>query len=98
MLSYCAGVNQYLSTFWSLTLQPLGAHKATIPQMKGDIHSFYMRHRRLAYTKGLQSYRGCLNLNNSSLVSSPYSSEAEHQSRKLGVVSREFNSHWGYVL
>ena len=40
----CSGV--YLSpfTFWSVTLQPVGANQATIWQMKGDIPSFHMRY------------------------------------------------------
>ena len=56
------------STFWSVTLQPVGADQATIWQMKGDIPSFHMRHRRLICTKRLQSYGGCINLNNFPLV------------------------------
>ena len=64
----CSGVNQHTSTFWSVTLQPVGADQATIWQMKGDIPSFHMRHRRLICTKRLQSYGGCINLNNFPLV------------------------------
>ena len=44
MFSWCAGVNQHPSTFWSITLQPLGGDQATIPHMKGDILSFHKRH------------------------------------------------------
>ena len=36
--------------------------------LKGDIHSIYMRYSSLIFIRRLQSYRGCLNLNNSSLV------------------------------
>ena len=42
-----AGVCQPPSTFWSVTLQPLGTEQATIWQMKGDILSFHMRYRGL---------------------------------------------------
>ena len=36
------GVCRHPSSFWSVTLQPLGADQSTIPHMKGDIHSFNM--------------------------------------------------------
>ena len=35
------GVCRHPSSFWSVTLQPLGADQSTIPHMKGDIHSFH---------------------------------------------------------
>ena len=41
------GVYQLPSTFWSVTLQPVGADHATIWHMKGEIHGFHMRNRRL---------------------------------------------------
>ena len=47
MVLECSGVCQPPSTFWSVTLQPLGTEQATIWQMKGDILSFHMRYRGL---------------------------------------------------
>ena len=44
------------STFWSVTLQPLAAHLPTIHHIKGDIHSFHLRHINLICNKRLQSY------------------------------------------
>ena len=52
----CSGVYQQSLTFWSVTLQPLGAYRSTIPHMKGDIHSFHMRYGSLLLTKWLHRY------------------------------------------
>ena len=49
-----AGVCQTPSSFWSVTLQPVGADEATIWQMKGDILSFHMRYGRLNSIHRLQ--------------------------------------------
>ena len=51
----CSGVYQQSFTFWSVTLQPLGAYRSTIPHMKGDIHSFHMRYISMICYKRLQS-------------------------------------------
>ena len=51
-----SGVYQQSFTFWSVTLQPLGAYRYTIPHMKGDIHSFNMRYNSMTCTKRLQRY------------------------------------------
>ena len=64
----CSGVNQHTSTFWSVTLQPVGADQATMWQIKGDIPSIHIRHRRLISIHRLQRYGGCINLNNFPLV------------------------------
>ena len=53
MILWCAGVYQYASTIWSVTLQPVGADQATIWQIKEDIHSYHMRHERLFCSKRL---------------------------------------------
>ena len=55
----CSGVYQQSLTFWSVTLQPLGAYRSTIPHMKGDIHSFHMRYSSLLLTKWLHRYGHC---------------------------------------
>ena len=47
-----AGVYKLPSTFWYVTLQPLGAHKATIPHMKGDIHSFNLMYGSMIPPRG----------------------------------------------
>ena len=47
---------QHTLTFWSVTLQPLGADQSTIPHMKGDMHSFHMRYNSMNCTKRLQRY------------------------------------------
>ena len=57
MLSGFSSLNQHASTFWSVTLQPLGADQATIPHMKGDCHSFNMRCSSMICSKRLQSDR-----------------------------------------
>ena len=54
-----SGVYQQSFTFWSVTLQPLGAYRSTIPHMKGDIHSFHMRYGSLLLTKWLHRYGHC---------------------------------------
>ena len=68
MVLECSGVNQHSSTFWSVTLQPVGADQATMWQMEGDIPSIHIRHRRLFSIHRLQRYGGCINLNNFPLV------------------------------
>ena len=52
----CSGVYQQSFTFRSVTLQPLGAYRSTIPHMKGDIYSFHMRYGSLLLTKWLHRY------------------------------------------
>ena len=37
------GVCRHASSFWSVTLQPLGADQSTIPHMKGELPSFNMK-------------------------------------------------------
>ena len=51
-----SGVYQQSFTFLSVTLQPLGAYRFTIPHMKEDIHSFNMRYNSMTCTKRLQRY------------------------------------------
>ena len=51
-----SGVYRQSFTFWSVTLQPLGAYRYTIPHMKEDIHSFHMRYISMICYKRLQSY------------------------------------------
>ena len=63
-----SGVYQQSFTFWSVTLQPLGAYRYTIPHMKGDIHSFNMRYNSMTCTKTLQRYSFCNCLIGPSLV------------------------------
>ena len=58
-----AGVCQHPSSFWSITLQPVVAGQAAIPQVKGEILSFQMRHSSLICCKRLQSYGSCTFLN-----------------------------------
>ena len=50
------GVYQRGLTFWSITLQPLGADQSTISHMKGDINSFHMMYSIMTWYKRLQSY------------------------------------------
>ena len=64
----CSGVCQPPSTFWSVTLQPLGTEQATIWQMKGDIPSFHMRYRGLISIHRLQRKMNFCPLSFSSLV------------------------------
>ena len=64
----CSGVYQQSFTFWSVTLQPLGAYRSTIPHMKGDIHSFHMRYISMNCSKRLHRYGSILTLNRPSLV------------------------------
>ena len=54
MILRCAGVYQHPYKSWSITLQPLGVDQATIPHMKGDIHSFHIRHISLTSYGRLQ--------------------------------------------
>ena len=56
------GVYKWGSAFWSITLQPDEARKATMPQMKGNIHIFHMRHGSMICTKRLQNYDSSLTL------------------------------------
>ena len=58
---------QYIR-LWSVTLQLVVANQATIPHMKGEIHSYYMRCDSLLLTKRLQRYGFWNSLNRSSLV------------------------------
>ena len=51
MISWCAGVYHTPSTSWSITLQPLGVYQASIPHLKGDIHSFDLRHSSLIWVQ-----------------------------------------------
>ena len=51
-----SGVYQQSFTFLSVTLQPLGAYRSTIPHMKGHINSFNMRYNSMTCTKRLQRY------------------------------------------
>ena len=37
----CSEVYQHSFTFWSVTLQPLGADKAAIPHLKEDSNTFH---------------------------------------------------------
>ena len=52
------GVYQPPSTFWSVTLQPIGADQATIWHMKGDIHSYHMRYNSMICPQRLQRNEG----------------------------------------
>ena len=51
------GVCRHASSFWSVTLQPLGVDWATIYQLKGDIHCFHMRYDSMPYSKNQPSDR-----------------------------------------
>ena len=42
------------SSFWSIALKCLDADQSTIPNMKGDILSFHMRHTSMICSKRLQ--------------------------------------------
>ena len=64
----CSGVYQQSFTFWIVTLQPLGAYRSTIPQMKVDMHTFHMRYGSMICSKRLQKYRTNPSLRLSSLV------------------------------
>ena len=72
--AYCSaqwcppGVCRYPSSFWSVTLQPLGADQSTIPHMKGDLHSFHMRYISMPCSRRLQRFRLWNSLSESSLV------------------------------
>ena len=52
-----ADLHQQPLTFWSVTLQPPVAGQAAISHMKGDIHSFQMRHIPIIYYMRLQRYQ-----------------------------------------
>ena len=43
-------------TLWSVTLQLLEADQATIPHMKGEVHSYQMGHGSMICSKRLLSY------------------------------------------
>ena len=62
------GVCRHPSSFWSVTLQPLGADQSTIPHMKGDIHSSNMGYSSILSTNRLQRYGLWNSLNRSYLV------------------------------
>ena len=64
----CSGVYQQSFTFWIVTLQPLRAYRSTIPQMKGNMHTFHMRYGSMICSKRLQKYRTNPSLRLSSLV------------------------------
>ena len=66
--SWCAGVYQPSSTFWSVTMQPVDGNQHTIRHIKGDIPSCHMRYRRLISIHRLQRYGCHTSLNNFSLV------------------------------
>ena len=51
-----SGVYQQSFTFWSVTLQPLGAYRSAILHMKGDINNFNMTYNSMTCTKRLQRY------------------------------------------
>ena len=53
-----AALNQLPSTFWSVTLQPLGADQPTIHKLKGDMPSYHMRYNGMDSSKWLQRYDG----------------------------------------
>ena len=63
-----AGVQKLVLFILPITLQPLGTHKPTIYQIKGDIHSFHLRYGSLVFIHRLQSYRVHKALNISFLV------------------------------
>ena len=64
------GVCRHASSFWSVTLQPLGADQSTIPHMKGAFHSFHMRYISMPCSKRLQRFWLWNSLSESSLVPS----------------------------
>ena len=68
------GVCRHPSSFWSVTLQPLGADQSTIPHMKGDLHSFHMRYISMLCSRRLQRFWLWNSLSESSLVYLPVSS------------------------
>ena len=51
-----ADLQLYPLTYWSVILQPLVAHQPTIHHMKGDTHSFHLRHISLISYERLQRY------------------------------------------
>ena len=63
-----AALNQLPSTFWSVTLQPLGADQPTIHKLKGDMPSFHMRYNGMDSSKWLHRYRRCKRLSFIGLV------------------------------
>ena len=62
------GVCRHASSFWSVTLQPLGADKSTIPHMKGNLHSFHMMCISMPCSRRLQRFWIWNSLSESSLV------------------------------
>ena len=51
-----SGIYYRSSRFWSVTQSLHVADQATIPHMKGDIHSYHMRHGSMISSKRLQRY------------------------------------------
>ena len=51
-----SGVYYRSSRFWSVTQSLHVADQATIPHMKGDIHSYHMRYGSMISSKRLQRY------------------------------------------
>ena len=94
-----SGVYQQSVTFWSVTLQPLGAYRYTIPHMKGDIHSFNMRYNSMTCTKRLQRYSFWNCLIGPSLVKGvvPSPSETTAAVLKLDDLSLAKVRVWGTI-
>ena len=85
----CAGLNQVTSTFWPVTLQPLGADHATIPHMKGDCYTFHMRYTSMICYKRLQSDRLFVRLPKSPLVFIGFQREYAEIIKTIGLRLRE---------
>ena len=87
----CSGVYQHPSTFWSITLQPLGADQATIPHMKGHCCSFHMRHRNQICYKRLQRF---------GMIMWPWESSLVYVNLEwlVAQVSTDFRSHVRHVV
>ena len=86
----CSGVYQQSFTFWSVTLQPLGAYRYTIPHMKEDIHSFHMRYISMICYKRLQS-----NGLHTSLSACPLVSKTERETIMTSVTLSQRRSGGG---
>ena len=63
-----SGVYYRSSRFWSVTQSLHVADQATIPHMKGDIHSYHMRHGSMISSKRLQRYGTIMRPGGSALV------------------------------
>ena len=108
--AYCSaqwcppGVCRHASSFWSVTLQPLGADKSTIPHMKGNLHSFHMMYISMPCSRRLQRFWIWNSLSESSLVCKCKVAEGStilftldlfRAKGKLARASRKFNdSSW----